>query len=76
MKSFSLSELNRAPGQIVDAALAAPVELTKHGKRKLVMLDAVTYEILKHGKAFRIEDAPDVINDLVLEALDEALDES
>jgi hypothetical protein len=73
MKSFSLSELNRAPGQIVDAALAAPVELTKHGKRKLVMLDAVTYEILKHGKAFRIEDAPDVINDLVLEALDEAL---
>jgi hypothetical protein len=76
MKSFSLSELNRAPGQIVDAALAAPVGLTKHGKRKLVMLDAVTYEILKHGKAFRIEDAPDVINDLVLEALDEALDES
>jgi prevent-host-death family protein len=76
MKSFSLSELNRHPGEIVDAALAAPVGLTKHGKRKLVMMDAVTYEILKHGRAFRIEDAPDVINDLVLEALDEVLEES
>jgi prevent-host-death family protein len=76
MKSFSLSELNRHSGEIVDAALAAPVGLTKHGKRKLVMMDAVTYEILKHGKAFRIEDAPDVINDLVLEALDEVLEES
>jgi prevent-host-death family protein len=42
MKSFSLSELKRAPRQIVDAALAAPVELTKHGKPKLVVMP---YEI-------------------------------
>jgi prevent-host-death family protein len=73
MKSFSLSELNRAPGQIVDAALAAPVGLTKHGKRKLVVMNAVEYELLKHGKAFRVEDAPDVINDLLFEGLARAL---
>jgi prevent-host-death family protein len=73
MKSFSLSELNRHPGEIVDAALAAPVGLTKHGKRKLVMMDAVRYELLMHGKAFRIEDAPDVINDLLIEGLEEIL---
>jgi prevent-host-death family protein len=73
MKSFSLSELNRHPGEIVDAALAGPVSLTKHGKRKLVMMDAVRYELLKHGKAFRIEDAPDVINDLLIEGLEEIL---
>jgi prevent-host-death family protein len=74
MKSFSLSELNRAPGQIVDAALAAPVGLTKHGKRKLVVMNAVEYELLKHGKAFRIEDAPDVINGILVEGLTQALD--
>jgi prevent-host-death family protein len=73
MKSFSLSELNRAPGQIVDAALAAPVGLTKHGKRKLVVMNAVEYELLKHGKAFRVEDAPDVINDILLEGLNEII---
>jgi hypothetical protein len=73
MKSFSLSELSRAPGQIVDAALAAPAGLTKHGKRKLVVMNAVEYELLKHGKAFRIEDAPDVINDVPLEGLTQAL---
>jgi prevent-host-death family protein len=73
MKSFSLSELNRAPGQIVDAALAAPIELTKHGKRKLVVMNAVEYELLKHGKAFRVEDAPDVINDILLEGLNEII---
>ncbi len=59
MKTFSLSELNRHPGEIVDAALAGPVSLTKHGKPKLVVMDAVRYEILKHGKSFRMEDAPD-----------------
>jgi prevent-host-death family protein len=73
MKSFSLSELNRHSGEIVDAALAAPVSLTKHGKPKLAVMDAVRYEILKHGKAFRLEDAPVVINDLLIEGLEEIL---
>jgi plasmid maintenance system antidote protein VapI len=53
MKSFSLSELNRHPGEIVDAALAAPVSLTKH------------------GKAFRLEDAPEAIHNELMEALEE-----
>jgi prevent-host-death family protein len=73
MKSFSLSELNRHSGEIVDAALAEPVGLTKHGKRKLVMMNAVTYEILKHGKAFRIEDAPEAVYEELMSALDEIL---
>jgi prevent-host-death family protein len=70
MKSFSLSELNRHPGEIVDAALAEPVALTKHGKRKLVVMDAVTYDILKHGKAFRLEDAPEAVHNELMEAPD------
>ena len=42
MNRFSLSELNRHPGKIVAAALAAPVNLTKIGRRKLVMMNAQT----------------------------------
>lgn len=73
MKSFSLSELNRQSGEVVDAAMAGPVSLTKRGKPKLVMMPASTYEILRHGRAYRIEDAPDAVNNLLLEALDEIL---
>jgi prevent-host-death family protein len=76
LKSFSLSELNRHSGEIVDAALAGPVSLTKHGKPKLVVMNAVRFEILKYGKAFRIEDAPDVINDLLIEGREEVLAET
>lgn len=73
MKSFSLSELNRHPGEIVDAALAGPVSLTKHGKPKLVVMDAVQYEIMKHGKAFRMEDAPEAIQNELIQGLEEIL---
>ena len=37
MKSFSLSELNRHPGENVDAALAGPVSLTKHNQLRLAV---------------------------------------
>lgn len=76
MKSFSLSELNRQPGEIVDAALLAPVSLTKRGKPKLVVMNAVTYELLKHGKSFTIENAPEEVHQLLIEGLNEMLSES
>ena len=73
MKSFSLSELNRHPGEIVDAALAAPVGLTKHGKRKLVVMDAATYERLAVTRAYTLKDAPDEVHEELMEALDSIL---
>lgn len=73
MRTFSLSDLNRQSGEVVDAALVAPVSLTKRGKPKLVVLNVETYELLAHGKSFRIEDAPEPINALVVEALDDIL---
>ena len=76
MKSFTLSDLNRQSGEVVDAAMIAPVSLTKRGKPKLVMMPAATYEILRHGRAYRIEDAPDAVNDLLMEALEEILAET
>jgi antitoxin Phd len=46
VKSFTLTELSRNSGEIVEAAFAGPVVLTKHGKSKLVVLPAALYETL------------------------------
>lgn len=76
MKSFTLSDLNRHPGEVVDAALAAPVSLTKRGKPKLVIMPYEAYERLSVTRSYTVEDAPDAVNDELLEALDEILGES
>jgi prevent-host-death family protein len=75
MKSFSLSELNRAPGQIVDAALAAPVELTKHGKPKLVVMPYEIYTQLNVTKSYILESAPDDVHNDLMEAINALLDD-
>lgn len=46
MRSLSLSDLNRRPGEVVDMALAAPLALTKHGRRLVVILSAEVYDSL------------------------------
>ena len=72
MKSFSFSDLNRQSGEVLDAALAGPVELTKRGKPKIVLMPVAFYEILARGRAFTIEDAPDEVIDLLERAIDDA----
>ena len=73
MKSFSFSDLNRQSGEVLDAALAGPVELTKRGKPKIVMMPVAIYEILARGRAFTIEDAPEEVIDLLERAIDDAM---
>lgn len=73
MKSFSLSELNRHPGIIVDAALKERVSLTKHGKRNLVMMYAETYERLAETRAHTLRNASNEVHEEVIEALDSIL---
>jgi prevent-host-death family protein len=56
MIEFTLSDLNRRPGEIVEAALAGPVCLTRHGRRKLVILQMDRYEdLLKLGETVEVE---------------------
>ncbi len=74
MKSFSLSDLNRQSGVVVDAAMTQPVSLTKRGKPKLVMLPVENWEALRHGKAFTIADAPQTVIDLLVEGLETPFD--
>jgi len=79
MKQFTFSDMNRASGEILEAALIEPVALTKRGKQKLVILTADAYERLKgetHSKAYRLEDAPDEIHDELMTGIDAILDEA
>lgn len=46
MLEFTLSDLNRRPGEVAEAALTEPVCLTRHGRRKLVILHMDRYEEL------------------------------
>jgi prevent-host-death family protein len=66
MKTYTFSDMNRTPGEILDAALVEPVVLTKRGKRKLVVMSAVAFDVLKHGRAFGIDTMPDVLAEMIL----------
>jgi prevent-host-death family protein len=73
MKSFAFSDLNRQSGEVLDAALAAPVTLTKRGKPKLVLLSVEEFEKLTYPRAYTIENAPDEVHAELLAGLDELL---
>lgn len=51
MRSLALSDLNRRSGEVVDMALAAPVTLTKHGRRAVVIMSAEAYDSLVSERA-------------------------
>lgn len=78
MKKFTFSDMNRASGEILEAALIEPVALTKRGKEKLVILSAAAYERLRgpgRTKAYGLEDAPDAVHDELMSGLDAILDD-
>jgi prevent-host-death family protein len=79
MKQFSFSDMNRASGEILEAALVEPVTLTKRGKEKLVILTAEQYRKLvghSHTVAYGLDDAPDAVHDELMSGIDEILDDS
>jgi prevent-host-death family protein len=57
MKTFTYSELNRTPGEILDIALVEPVSLTKRGKDKLVVMSADVFDQLPYQQAYTIQNA-------------------
>lgn len=69
MKNFSFSDLNRRPGEVLDAALAEPVTLTRHGKPKLVVVPIESWNVLRHGRAFAVDDAPEEVLDALIGGL-------
>ncbi len=72
MKFYTLTDLNRASGEILDTALVEPVTLTKHGKGRLVVMSADHYRKLTERsgiQAFTLQDAPPAAMDELMTGL-------
>lgn len=73
MKSFAFSDLNRQPGEVLDAALVEPVTLTRHGKPKVIMLSVEEFARLTYPRAYTLENAPEHVHEMLMRGLDEIL---
>ena len=73
MASFTLTDLGNRSGEVVEAAFWGPVEITKRGKRKLVLLTAEEFDrMVGRGtrQARRAEDQSGPERDEILAGLD------
>ncbi len=53
MASFTLTDLSNKSGEVIEAAFNGPVDITKHGKRKFVLLTADQFDRLNGIQAQR-----------------------
>ncbi|CDM61163.1 MULTISPECIES: type II toxin-antitoxin system prevent-host-death family antitoxin [Rhizobium] len=77
MKQFTFSDMNRASGEILEAALIEPVTLTKRGKDKLVILTAEQYRKLigrSHTVVYGLMDAPEDIHQELMTGLEDIIE--
>ena len=73
MESFTFSDLTQKASIVLNAASSGPIELTKYGKRKLVLMDWKLFDILTGRKAYTLENAPDEIHAELVAGLDEII---
>jgi prevent-host-death family protein len=73
---FSLTDLSNRSGEVVEAAYRGPVEITRRGKRKFVLLTAEEYDRLVNAadtrRAFHADDASEDIVKMMLAALEDS----
>jgi prevent-host-death family protein len=73
VRRFSLTELNNRSGEVVEAAYSGPVEITRHGKPKFIIITAEEYARLARRDPRRVYGAgetPDEIADAFAQELD------
>lgn len=73
MASFTLTDLGNRSGEVVEAAFQGPVDITKRGKRKFVLLTADQFDRLTAStaqRAHRVEDLTGTEQDEILAGLD------
>lgn len=73
MTSFTLTDLGNKSGEVVEAAYQGPVEITKRGKRKFVLLTAEQFDRLSGRstqRAYHVEDLKGAERDEILAGLD------
>jgi antitoxin Phd len=72
---FSLTDLSNRSGEVVEAAFREPVEITRRGKRKFVLLTAEEYDRLVSAadtrRAFHADEAPKEVAAMMLAALED-----
>ena len=72
---FSLTDLSNRSGEVVEAAFRGPVEITRRGKRKFVLLTAEDYDGLVSAadarRAFHADDAPKGVTAMMLATLED-----
>jgi antitoxin Phd len=72
---FSLTDLSNRSGEVVEAAFREPVEITRRGKRKFVLLTAEDYDRLVSAadtrQAFHADEAPKEVAAMMLAALED-----
>ena len=75
MPSFTLTELGNKSGEIVEAAFQGPVEITRRGKRKFVLMTADQFDRLRSGavaeRAYHVDDLTSAERSRFLAGLDE-----
>ena len=73
MAHFSLTDLSNRSGEVVEAAFRGPVEITRRGKRKFMLLTAEDYDRLVRAadkrQAFHADDVPEGVAEMMLAAL-------
>jgi prevent-host-death family protein len=71
---FSLTDLKNRAGKAIEAALCGPVEITRNGKRKFVLLTAERYDRLVTAAdtrvAFHADEAPASVAEMMITALE------
>jgi antitoxin Phd len=73
MASFTLTDLGNKSGEVVEAAFRGPVDITKRGKRKFVLMTAEQFDRLSGAgsqRAHRAEDLRGPERDEILVGLD------
>jgi prevent-host-death family protein len=75
MARFSLTDLTNRSGEVIEAAFRGPVEITRRGKRKFMLLTAEDYDRLVRAadtrRAFHADDASEGVAAMMLAALAE-----
>ena len=78
MKHYTFSDMNRASGEILEAAMIEPVVLTKHGKEKLFVLSARDYHRMRGEpsptKSHSLHDVPDDVHEELMSGIDAILE--
>jgi prevent-host-death family protein len=74
MAQFSLTDLSNRPGEVIEAAIRGPVDITRHGKRKFVLLAADHYDRMAARadvrRAYHVDNVPDDIAEMMIASLE------